>query len=94
MVYTATEYKHIQYCKVCTVNLLQRKTAYSYQEKEHSLNRLTVNYSAECRFQTNVFSCILMYNKRREIRMIESNAKCRYLKKLTCKGTLQQVLSV
>jgi hypothetical protein len=28
---------------------------------------------------------------RREIRMIESNAKCRYLKKLACKGTLRQV---
>jgi hypothetical protein len=26
-----------------------------------------------------------------KIRRIESNAKCRYLKKLTCKGTLQQV---
>ncbi len=28
---------------------------------------------------------------RRKIRLIESNAKCRYLKKLTCKGTLRQV---
>ncbi len=28
---------------------------------------------------------------RRKIRMIEFNAKCRYLKKLTCKGTLRQV---
>jgi len=28
---------------------------------------------------------------RRKIRLVESNAKCRYLKKLTCKGTLQQV---
>ncbi len=28
---------------------------------------------------------------RRKIRPIESNAKCRYLKKLTCKGTLRQV---
>ncbi len=28
---------------------------------------------------------------RRKIRPIESNAKCRYLKKLTCKETLQQV---
>ncbi len=26
----------------------------------------------------------------RKIRLIESNAKCRYLKKLTCKGTLRQ----
>ncbi len=29
---------------------------------------------------------------RRRIRLIESNAICRYLKKLTCKGTLRQVL--
>jgi hypothetical protein len=28
---------------------------------------------------------------RRKIRLIESNAKCRHLKKLTCKGTLLQV---
>jgi hypothetical protein len=28
---------------------------------------------------------------RRKIRLIESNAKYRYLKKLTCKGTLRQV---
>jgi hypothetical protein len=28
---------------------------------------------------------------RRKMRLIEKNAKCRYLKKLTCKGTLQQV---
>jgi hypothetical protein len=28
---------------------------------------------------------------RSKIRLIESNAKCRYLKKLTCKGTLRQV---
>jgi hypothetical protein len=28
---------------------------------------------------------------RRKIRLIESNAKCRYLKKFTCKGTLRQV---
>ncbi len=29
--------------------------------------------------------------KRRKIRLIESHAKCRYLKKLTLKGTLWQV---
>jgi hypothetical protein len=28
---------------------------------------------------------------RREIRLIESNAKCGHLKKLTCKGTMRQV---
>ncbi len=28
---------------------------------------------------------------RRKIRLIESNAKCRYLKKFTCKGTLRPV---
>jgi hypothetical protein len=28
---------------------------------------------------------------RRKIRLIESNVKCRYLKKLTCEGTLRQV---
>jgi hypothetical protein len=29
--------------------------------------------------------------RRRKIRLIENNAKCRYLKKLACKGTLRQV---
>jgi hypothetical protein len=29
--------------------------------------------------------------KRRKIRLIEGNAKCRYIKKLTCKGILRQV---
>ncbi len=28
---------------------------------------------------------------RRKIKIIESNAKCRYLKKFTCKGTTWQV---
>ncbi len=28
---------------------------------------------------------------RRKIRLLECNAKCRYLKKLTCRGTLGQV---
>ncbi len=32
-----------------------------------------------------------MYFNRRRTRLIESSAKCRYLKKLTCKGTLLQV---
>jgi hypothetical protein len=31
------------------------------------------------------------HDMRRKIRLIECNAKCRYLKKLTCKGTLRQV---
>jgi hypothetical protein len=30
-------------------------------------------------------------SQRRRTRLIESNAKCRHLRKLTCKGTLQQV---
>jgi hypothetical protein len=29
--------------------------------------------------------------KRKMIRLIKNNAKCRYLKKFTCKGTLRQV---
>ncbi len=29
--------------------------------------------------------------ERRKIRLLESNAECRYHKKLTCKGTLRQV---
>ncbi len=32
-----------------------------------------------------------VYANRRKVRLIESNAEYRYLKKLTCKGTLQQV---
>ncbi len=31
---------------------------------------------------------------RRKIRLVESNAKCRYLKKLTCKGTSRQVFNL
>ncbi len=33
----------------------------------------------------------LLHPDRRKIRQIESNAKCRYLKKLACKGILRQV---
>jgi hypothetical protein len=33
----------------------------------------------------------LLANTHRKIRLIESNAECRYLKKLTRKGTLRQV---
>ncbi len=48
-----------------------------------------------CRSKLNVYdsSEILSPERaqlRREIRLIESNAKCRYLKKLACKGTLRQ----
>jgi hypothetical protein len=32
--------------------------------------------------------------QRRKIRLIECKAKCRYLKKLTCKGTLRQVFTL
>ncbi len=31
---------------------------------------------------------------RRKIRLIEGNAKCRHLKKLTCKGTLRQLIII
>ncbi len=34
---------------------------------------------------------ICVFMPRRKIRLIESNAKCRYLKKLTLKGTLRQL---
>ncbi len=34
----------------------------------------------------------LEFGLHRKIRLIESNAKCHFLKKLTCKGTLRQVL--
>jgi hypothetical protein len=33
----------------------------------------------------------VVYLCHRKIRLIETNAKCRYLKKFTCKGTLRQV---
>jgi hypothetical protein len=32
--------------------------------------------------------CVILSEDRRKIRLIEGNAKCRHLKKLTCKGTL------
>ncbi len=35
-------------------------------------------------------SAMVQYT-RRKIKIIEGNAKCRHLKKLTCKGTLRQV---
>ncbi len=40
---------------------------------------------------TNPFSKKRERKYRRKIRLIEVNAKCRHLKKLTCKGTLRQV---
>ncbi len=36
-----------------------------------------------------MFQFVPLY--RRKIRLIECNAKCRYLQKLTCEGTLRQV---
>ncbi len=42
------------------------------------------------KMDTKKFQVYLTYG-RRKIRLIESNAKSRYLKKLTCKGTLRQV---
>jgi hypothetical protein len=40
----------------------------------------------------NLAICDAHYRSRgRKIRLIECNAKCRYLKKLACKGTLRQV---
>jgi hypothetical protein len=43
-----------------------------------------------------VYRSSVRMSKERKIRLLESNAKCRYqiLNKLTCKGTLRQVLSV
>jgi hypothetical protein len=40
------------------------------------------------------FMVTLIRCRRRKIRLIEGNAKCRHLKKLTCKGTLRQVLFI
>ncbi len=36
-------------------------------------------------------TCHIERNKGKKIRLIENNAKCRYIKKLTCNGTLRQV---
>ncbi len=47
-----------------------------------------LNFLSKLRF---LFLETFRRTKRREIRLIESNAKCRYLKKITCKGTLRQV---
>ncbi len=97
MVYRHRVQAHTVYCKVFTVNLLQRKTAYSYQEKEHTLNRLMVNYSqnsAESVDSRRTSFPVYFFsdgNKRRKIRLIESHVKCRYLNKLTSKWTLRQV---
>ncbi len=40
---------------------------------------------------TRSFTILHQVRSHRKIRLIESNAKCRYLKKLLCKGTLWQV---
>jgi hypothetical protein len=37
---------------------------------------------------------ITAHKIRRKIKLIEGNAKCRHLKKLTCEWTLRQCLSV
>jgi hypothetical protein len=49
--------------------------------------------------ESNIFDCVLSRGDRgqldwgrRKIRLIEGNAKCRHLKKFTCKWTLLQVL--
>jgi hypothetical protein len=60
--------------------LVQSKKRYTkYKDPE-----FTENLSNS--FYVKVYSVL-----RRKIRLIENNVKCRYLKKLTCKGTLRQV---
>jgi hypothetical protein len=51
---------------------------YTVQAGRHSTQAVKYFLFAECWL-------------RRKIRLIERNAKCRYLKELTCKGTLWQV---
>jgi hypothetical protein len=41
---------------------------------------------------SDLIASIEVLPRRRKIRLIESNAKCRYLKQFTFKGTLQQVI--
>ncbi len=43
------------------------------------------------RRRPSILDVVEIGSTRRKVRLIESNAKCRYLKKLTCKGTLRQV---
>jgi hypothetical protein len=38
-----------------------------------------------------IFKYDFFHVKRRKIRLIEGNAKCRHLNKFTCKGTVRQV---
>ncbi len=56
----------------------------SFQEKNPIFNVYILQRVQVCRIWTG-------WSGRRKIRLIESNAKCRHLKKLTCKATLRQV---
>jgi hypothetical protein len=47
--------------------------------------------SAEISFVQVAILIILVTTSSRKFRLIESNAKCRHLKKFTCKWTLRQV---
>jgi hypothetical protein len=46
--------------------------------------------AGECRAQWAPLLPYVDRYVRRKIRLIEGNVKCRYLKKLTCKGTFRQ----
>jgi hypothetical protein len=51
----------------------------------------TLIMSRPAGFYNREFSSSAYGRAHRKIRLIESNAKCCYLKKFTCKGTLRQV---
>jgi hypothetical protein len=53
-----------------------------------------VYHEMRCPSVEKLLTIRIFCDKRRKIRLIECSAKCRYPKKMTCKGTLRQVFSL
>jgi hypothetical protein len=98
MLYTQIKFLVIKYSLIIILNYLFVLRYYSLfycSEMCSHINSTVMHYTKKINcFSWFYFSFILFRFDcltRRMIRLIDSNVKCRYLIKLTCKGTLQQV---
>jgi hypothetical protein len=77
------------YYSAFTMSLMGLRKAY-YSADGFRLRSISLQVMTALKCRSFCFCTSL--SPRRKIRLIERNAKCRYLKKLTCKGTLRQLI--
>ncbi len=96
MVYLYFTDFYIQYHILCTTMLMKRKkdvksTASSNIHASHSRHLLAPSATLNLCYIPPSPTPLTPGRQRRKVRLIEGNAKCRHLKKMTCRGTLRQV---